>query len=205
MEQPLHAIRANQTPALTPARIILLAASTALVFAFGWALSSGLASGLVEKVNEVIQVDVLKDKPEKKEPPPPPPETKAPPPPFVPPPDIVIQTDAPPPQNTITVQDKRPAPPAISTPASIGKPHFCGNEYPAISLRLGEQGTTLIGFTVLTDGHVEGVHVVNSSGSERLDNAAVSCAASWRYKPAVKEGQPVSVPWKTEVKWVIPK
>jgi protein TonB len=203
MEQPLHAIRAQQTSAFTPARIVLLGASTALVFVFGWALSSGLASGLVEKVNEVIQVDVLKDKPEKKEPPPPPPETKAPPPPFVPPPDIVIQTDAPPPQNTITVQNKQPTPPAISTPASIGKPHVCLQNYPAISVRLGEQGTTVIGFNITVDGHVENVHVVTSSGSERLDNAAVSCAGSWRYRAAVEAGHPVAVPWKAEVKWVL--
>jgi len=203
MEQPLHAIRATHTNGITPTRAVLLVASTALVIFFGWALSSGLASGLVEKLPEVIQIDVLKEKIEKKEPPPPPPEQKAPPPPFVPPPDIVIQTDAPPPQNTITVQSKQPTPPAISTPASVGKPHVCLQDYPAISVRLGEQGTTKIGFTITVDGHVENVHVVGSSGSERLDNAAVSCAGSWRYKAAVKENQPVAVPWQAEVKWVL--
>lgn len=203
MEQPFHAIRATQAKAITPTRMVLLGASTALVFVFGWALSSGLANQLVEKLPDVIQVNVLKEKIEKKEPPPPPPETKAPPPPFVPPPDIVIQTDAPPPQNTITVQNKQPTPPPISTPASVGKPHVCLQDYPAISVRLGEQGTTTIGFTINVDGHVDNVHVVNSSGSERLDNAAVSCASSWRYKPAVKDNAPIAVPWKAEVKWVL--
>jgi len=161
-----------------------------------------LANALVEKLPEVIQVNVLKDKIEKKEPPPPPPEMKAPPPPFVPPPDIVIQTEAPP-TNTITTQSKQPTPPPISSPASIGKPHVCLQDYPAISVRLGEQGTTTIGFTITADGHVENVHVVNSSGSERLDNAAVNCAGSWRYKPAVRDNNPVAVPWKAEVKWVL--
>jgi periplasmic protein TonB len=203
MEQPLHSITAKQESLLSPKRLPALIASTALVFVFGWALSAGLANGLVEKVNDVIQVNVLKEKIDKKEPPPPPPELKAPPPPFVPPPDIVIQTDAPPPMNTITTQSKQPTPPAISTPASIGKPHVCMQDYPAISVRLGEQGTTTIGFNITVDGHVENVHVVNSSGSERLDNAAVNCASSWRYKAAVKEGVPVAVPWKAEVKWVL--
>jgi periplasmic protein TonB len=188
---------------LSPTRIVSLGVSTAIVIGFGWALSSGLASTLVEKLPEVIQVDVLKEKIEKKEPPPPPPEMKAPPPPFVPPPDIVIMTDAPPPTNTITTQSTQKAPPPISTPASVGKPHVCLQDYPAISVRLGEQGTTTIGFTITVEGRVENVHVVNSSGSERLDNAAVNCAASWRYRAAVESGHPVAVPWKAEVKWVL--
>jgi periplasmic protein TonB len=203
MEQPLHTIRAQQTSLLSPSRMVALAVSTAIVVGFGWALSSGLASTLVEKVNDVIQVDVLKDKIEKKEPPPPPPKMDVPPPPFVPPPDIVIMQDAPPPTNTITTQSKVATKDLISSPASIGRPHVCMQDYPAISQRLGEQGTTTIGFTILTDGNVDNVHVVNSSGSERLDNAAVSCAAKWRYKPAVKDNVPVAVPWKAEVKWVL--
>jgi len=180
-----------------------LIASTALVVLSGIALSLGLAKGLIEKPLDVIQVNVLKEKIEKKEPPPPPPEMKAPPPPFVPPPDIVIQSDAPPPVNTISVQSKVATPPPISAPASIGKPHVCLQDYPAISVRLGETGTTTLGFTINTDGRVENVHVVNSSGSERLDNAAVNCASSWRYKAAIKDNNPVAVPWKAEVKWVL--
>lgn len=203
MEQPLHTIRAQETSLMTPSRIAALAISTAIVIGFGWALSSGLATSLVQKLPDVIQVNVLKDKIEKKEPPPPPPEIKAPPPPFVPPPDIVIQTDAPPPTNTITTQSSQPKPPPISAPASIGKPHVCLQDYPAISVRLGEQGVTTVGFTITVDGHVENVHVANSSGSERLDNAAVKCASSWRYKAAIKDNVPVAVPWKAEVKWVL--
>ena len=204
MEQPLHTIKTSSQSILSPQRLPALIASAGLVLVSGWALSAGLANALIEKLPEVIQVNVLKEKIEKKEPPPPPPEIKAPPPPFVPPPDIVIQTEAPPPTNTITaVQNKVQAPPPISSPASIGKPHVCLQDYPAISVRLGEQGTTTIGFTITVDGHVENVHVVNSSGSERLDNAAVNCASSWRYKAAVKDNAPVSVPWKAEVKWVL--
>jgi periplasmic protein TonB len=188
---------------LSPKRLPALVASTAIVIGFAWALSTGLAQTLIEKLPDEIKIDVLKEKIEKKEPPPPPPEMKAPPPPFVPPPDIVIMTDAPPPTNTITTQSEKKAPPPISTPASIGKPHVCMQDYPAISVRLGEQGTTTIGFTITLEGRVENVHVVNSSGSERLDNAAVNCAGSWRYKPAVEAGKPVTVPWKAEVKWVL--
>ena len=203
MEQPLHTIRATQTSMLSPKRLPALVASTAIVIGFAWALSTGLAQTLIEKLPDEIKIDVLKEKIEKKEPPPPPPELKAPPPPFVPPPDIVIQMDTPAPTNAIQGQSKTATPPAISSPASIGKPHVCLQDYPAISVRLGEQGTTTIGFTITPEGRVENVHVVNSSGSERLDSAAVNCAGSWHYKGAIKDNQPVAVPWKAEVKWVL--
>jgi protein TonB len=203
MEQPLHTISTKEASVLSPQRLPALIFSAGLVLVFGWALSAGLANTLVEKVNDVIQVNVLKEKIEKKEPPPPPPEMKAPPPPFVPPPDIVIQTDAPPPVNTITTQSKQQTPPPISAPASVGKPHVCLQDYPPISVRLAEQGVTKIGFTITPEGRVENVHVVNSSGSERLDNAAVNCASSWRYKAAIKDNVPVAVPWQAEVKWVL--
>lgn len=203
MEQPLHTIRVTQTSMLSPKRLPALVASTAIVIGFAWALSTGLAQTLIEKLPDEIKIDVLKEKIEKKEPPPPPPELKAPPPPFVPPPDIVIQMDTPAPTNAIQGQSKTATPPAISSPASIGKPHVCLQDYPAISVRLGETGTTTLAFTITVDGHVENVHVANSSGSERLDNAAVNCAASWRYRPAVEKNNPVAVPWKAEVKWVL--
>jgi protein TonB len=179
-----------------------LAASTALVLLSGWALSAGLANGLVEKVNEVIQVNVLKDKIEKKEPPPPPPELKAPPPPFVPPPDIVIQTDAPPPQTAITTQSQIKVAPRLSAPFTIGKPHTCMQDYPPISVRLGEQGTTTLGFTINAEGRVENAHIITSSGSERLDNAALSCVGNWKYGPAKNDaGQAVPVPNQAKVLW----
>jgi len=202
MEQPLHTIRATQTSMLSPKRLPALAASTLIVVGFAWALSSGLAQTLIEKLPDEIKIDVLKEKIEKKEPPPPPPELKAPPPPFMPPPDIIIQSDAPS-TNTITTQSKVATKDLISSPASIGKPHFCGNDYPAISKRLGETGTTTIGLMITAEGHVENVHVITSSGSERLDNAAVGCVANWHYKPAIKDNVPVAVPWKAEVKWVL--
>ncbi|MGB8600975.1 MAG: energy transducer TonB, partial [Rhizomicrobium sp.] len=127
-----------------------------------------------------------------------------PPPPFVPPPDFQIVSDAPPPATTITVQNKvsQPAVKQLSSPASIGRPHSCGQEYPALSLRLGEQGTTVIAFHIAVDGSTKDLAVATSSGSERLDEAAIKCASRWRYKPATGEGgTPIEVPWKSQVVW----
>ncbi|MBU6297746.1 MAG: energy transducer TonB [Alphaproteobacteria bacterium] len=203
MEQPQHSVRRVAHPSwYSPGRLTALAASTAIVIGFGWALSTGLAQTIIEKLPEVLKAEVVPQKLPDKTPPPPPPDLKAPPPPYVPPPDIVIQTESAP-TNTITTQSKVATPPPISSPASIGRPHVCLQDYPAISQRLGEEGTTLLAFHITAEGSVTNVTVAKSSGSERLDNAAVNCASSWRYKPAVEAGHPVEVPWRAEVQWVL--
>jgi protein TonB len=201
MEQPLHTIHAQSESWLSPNRLIALVASAAIVFGFAYALSIGLAQTLVEKAMTEIKAEVLPEKMPDKTPPPPPPDLKEPPPPFVPPPDFVIQTDVPA-TNSITVQNKVATPPPISSPASIGKKHACGQEwYPPISQRLGEQGVTTLAFHIAADGSVKDFTVANSSGSERLDNAAIACASTWRYSPAIEAGHPVEVPWKAQVVW----
>jgi protein TonB len=92
--------------------------------------------------------------------------------------------------------------PVVSAPASIGRAHVCGQRYyPALANRLGHQGTTTLGFTISADGGISNISVANSSGYDELDQAAVACAASWTYKPAMQNGQAVSVPWKANVKW----
>lgn len=194
MEKPLHTISTTSDSILSPKRLPALIASTALVIISGWALSAGLAQKLVEKGLDEVKIE-FKEKIEKKEPPPPPPETKTPPPPFVPPPDIVIQTDAPPPVNTITTQSVQKTAPKLSAPFTIGKPHTCGDYYPPISQRLGEHGSVIVAFTITTEGTVDNAHVQTSSGSDRLDNAAVTCVTHWRYGPAKNDaGQPIAVP-----------
>jgi periplasmic protein TonB len=204
MEQPIHAIRSSSS-ANTVNRTIALSIAVGLNLAFAVALNAGLVRTLVEKLPEVIKVDVVEEKIPDKAPPPPPPDMAVPPPPFVPPPDFQIVSDAPPPTNTITVQSKV-APPAVkqlSSPASVGRPHACGQDYyPAISVRLGEQGTTTLAFHIGVDGSVKDLAVAESSGSERLDEAAMKCASRWRYKPATGEGgQPIEVGWKSRVVW----
>jgi protein TonB len=202
MEQPLHTIR-SLSSANKARRPIALTIAVGLNLAFAWALNAGLVRTLVEKLPEVIKVDVVEEKLPDVAPPPPPPSMAEPPPPYVPPPDFVIATESAAPTNSITVQNKAPTPvKQLSSPASIGRPHICSQEYPALSLRLGEQGTTLLSFHIKTDGSVGNLAVAKSSGSERLDTAAVNCASRWRYKPAIGEsGAPIEVPWKAQVVW----
>jgi protein TonB len=160
-----------------------------------------LAQTLAEKVPELLKAEVLPEKIPDKTPPPPPPDLKIPPPPFVPPPAFVIQSDVAV-VDTITAQSKV-VKPLISSPASIGRPHTCQQDYPPISQRLGEEGTTTLAFSITGDGNVTNISVAKSSGSDRLDSAAVNCASSWRYKPAIEAGHPVSVSWQAQVRWVL--
>jgi len=73
--------------------------------------------------------------------------------------------------------------------------------YPWLSLALGEQGYTDLGFTINPDGTVTNVHVIKSSGSSRLDTAAIEGAKQWKYNPALQNGTAVAVPWETRVVW----
>ena len=107
----------------------------------------------------------------------------------------------PPPVNTITTQSPGSAPPPISSPASIGRPHVCSSEYPRDAIAEHAQGTVMIGFTITTEGSVDNIHIVKSSGNASLDDAAIRCSGTWRYKPAIKNSVPIAVPWKAEVRW----
>jgi TonB family C-terminal domain len=86
-------------------------------------------------------------------------------------------------------------------PQAIGKPHICIEYYPPLAVRLRVQGTTTLGFTITTEGTTADVKVKVSSGDQSLDEAALTCARQWIYKPAMKDGKPVAVPWKAEVRW----
>jgi len=67
-------------------------------------------------------------------------------------------------------------------------------KYPSSARRAGHQGTTVLLITVGANGRVSSVRVSKSSGYSSLDNAAVSAARSWKFKPA-RNGLGQSVPY----------
>jgi protein TonB len=75
------------------------------------------------------------------------------------------------------------APVAISTPAP---------RYPASALRRGESGEVLLRIEVDPAGMPYSMDIVRSSGSRELDRAALVAARGWRFRPALRDGQPVS-------------
>jgi periplasmic protein TonB len=79
-----------------------------------------------------------------------------------------------------------PPPPAFTAARSIAATHTTP-EYPALSRRLREQGTLRLKLTIDEKGIVAQATVVNSSGAQRLDEAAVNWVKShWRYTPAMQ-------------------
>jgi len=186
----------------TSRRTIILIGVGILHVGLIWALVVGLAAGIVQKGLQEIKAEIVKPVDEKKPPPPPPPDLTQPPPPFVPAPEFNIAPDAPA-TTAIIVQNKPPPAPPISSPASIGAAHVCDKRkyYPDMSIRLGEQGSTLLSFSINADGTTSDFHVDSSSGSDRLDAATIQCVSTWHYKPAIQNGQPVKVPWQTKMVW----
>ncbi|MGQ0833687.1 MAG: energy transducer TonB [Gammaproteobacteria bacterium] len=64
-------------------------------------------------------------------------------------------------------------------------------DYPAVSIRGGEEGVVELSVYVLRDGRIADVRVARSSGHARLDRAAVEEARRrWRMQPALRGDEP---------------
>lgn len=96
---------------------------------------------------------------------------------------------------TDAVTDSAPAIAAPSGPVEAGQLHYLSSpapSYPVAALRAGEQGTVLLRVLVGTDGRPAEVSVQTSSGHRALDLAARSqVLRSWRFQPAMQNGQAV--------------
>ncbi len=64
-------------------------------------------------------------------------------------------------------------------------------EYPTLSKRRGETGTAVVRFVVGLSGQIESVKVVQSSGFQRLDEAAADAIRATPCKPYMENGQPM--------------
>jgi protein TonB len=65
-------------------------------------------------------------------------------------------------------------------------------DYPSVSRRLGEQGKVLLLVQITADGAAGSVTLQTSSGSTRLDQAALEAVKKWRFVPAKRGEQAVS-------------
>lgn len=80
-------------------------------------------------------------------------------------------------------------PPPVITPARFDAAYLANPapEYPLLARRLGEAGRVLLRVFVNAEGDAERVELAQSSGSSRLDHAALAAVRRWRFEPA-KEG-----------------
>jgi protein TonB len=194
---------------------LIVAIVIALHVGMYFVIESGLSRAIISLVAPPVETKIIdEDKPKEDLPPPPPPPDIAEPPPFIPPPEVsvAIQTAT----NAIqTVTNERPpevVPPKPAPPVEVPgtKAGFDPKHpirptedfYPAASKRANEEGVTLLEIYISTDGKVTDARVKTSSGFDRLDEAAITYAKTWRMKPATRAGVPegswVSIPvrWK---------
>lgn len=81
--------------------------------------------------------------------------------------------------------------PSIQLPSSAAD--YLNNPapvYPAISQRLGEQGKVVIRVLITKDGGARQAEIYQSSGFDRLDQAALGAVTGWRYVPGQRAGVP---------------
>jgi protein TonB len=98
---------------------------------------------------------------------------------------------------TVAIGTAIPATPVEGIRRTITRP-----PYPPLSRRLGEVGTVSLRLMISTEGTVTDAIVTRSSGHARLDEAAVAwVTAHWRYKPATREGKPVTSTTSAYVKF----
>jgi protein TonB len=174
-----------------------------------YALASGLANSTIQLLRGNVQAVVAVEKVEENTPPPPPPPDFKPPDVVAIAPEVTIDlAQAPPPAATtaitaappkppapVAVAPPPPPPPPPPTPAVATTSHaVTADDYPAISIRLQEQGTVAIKFVISAEGSVSNCEVSTSSGKPRLDEAACRMVERrWKYKPATQNGKPVAV------------
>lgn len=82
-------------------------------------------------------------------------------------------------------------PVTLSSELSVSCPKLTAPTYPAISRRMGEEGKLVLRVELDENGRIDDAKVINSSGYERLDSAALTAVKSWQCNPSMRNGQPV--------------
>ena len=190
----------------------------------GYALVNGLARKIVEVVTQPLEtkiIEEIKPLPQEKPPPPPPPRLAAPPPPYIPPPEVQVQV----PQSAqaiTAVTSTRPTEPIaapgqrfetapapttragpVRTSAVVDARASDKPEYPPAALRAQETGIVLLAFLIDVNGSALESKIDRSSGSRRLDEAALKALGLCKFRPATVDGRPERAWAKIEYEWKI--
>ncbi|MBY0500309.1 MAG: energy transducer TonB [Nitrosomonas sp.] len=82
-------------------------------------------------------------------------------------------------------------PVTLTSELSVSCPKLSPPTYPAISRRMGEEGKLVLRVELDESGRIDEAKILNSSGYERLDTAALTAVKSWHCNPSLRNGQPV--------------
>lgn len=86
---------------------------------------------------------------------------------------------------------KPAGPVTLSSELAVACPERTPPVYPPLARRLGETGKVVLRVELDETGRVNTAQVVTSSGSNRLDVAALAAVRTWRCHPAQRDGQAV--------------
>jgi periplasmic protein TonB len=165
------------------------------------ALIAGLSSNQIRSTIGELTATVITRRVTVQELPPPPISVVKPPPAIVPPlPKFEIAI---PPKPVIPQTIDVVPPPAVlpTLPRAVARTHTTP-PYPALSQRMGEQGTTTLMCDIGIDGKPIACTVIKSSGSQRLDDAAASYVKDhYTWQPATRDGKPVAGKTELDIVW----
>jgi protein TonB len=82
-------------------------------------------------------------------------------------------------------------PVTLGAELSVSCPERTAPNYPMLSRRMGETGTTVLRVELDEQGHVAVARIATGSGFARLDEAALAAVKTWRCNPAQRNSQPV--------------
>lgn len=88
----------------------------------------------------------------------------------------------------------------IIAPQAVGEPDQA-RYYPPEAIRRNQEGSVLVGFDIDESGKVVNGKVVQSSGYESLDNAALASTSARTFKPATAGGKPVACHNEIRMVW----
>ena len=171
-----------------PSRNLAVAGAVVVAHAAAlWAMQHGLAQQHPPEVvvpAAVIAEFIAPPAPEPKPPaPPPPPPPPAPAPKPQPKPQIKPELKKAPLPKAIKDPTPAPAAPQGSTEDSQSKPD-------KVSKRMGEQGKVMLRVYINEQGQPEKIEIKQSSGFDRLDDAAINTVRQWKFVPGKRNGVP---------------
>lgn len=108
--------------------------------------------------------------------------------PVVTPEEPVAPLSPPDPEPIVETPPEPAAPVMLSSHLSVTCPERSAPVYPAQSRNLGEQGRVVLWVELDERGRVIETRVSSSSGSLRLDNAAMAAVKTWKCNPALRDG-----------------
>ena len=89
-------------------------------------------------------------------------------------------------------------------PVALTSHVVTADDYPPASVRLQEQGSVRVQYTIGTDGSVSQCAVTGTSGIPRLDEAACVLVKKWKFRPAtVIGGRPVAISLPAEIAFAL--